>query len=100
MPKHLNLSLHSEVLGTSSWESSVEAAVSRRAVTSRKPGKELTKDQERLLAKMVYDDETWAEIGRHFPGQTLQSLKENFFTKQGGKPRKRGRKPAVRAVGV
>ncbi|KAH6702756.1 hypothetical protein BKA61DRAFT_680954 [Leptodontidium sp. MPI-SDFR-AT-0119] len=100
VPEHLCLSLHSEVLSTSSRESSVEAPVSRRAVTSRKPGKELTKNQERLLAKMVHDDKTWAEIGRHFPGHTMQSLKDNFFTKQGGKPRKRGRKPGVRTVGV
>lgn len=97
VPNHLSLSLHSEVLGTSSWESSAEAVVSRRAATSRKPGKELTENQESLLAKMIRDDKTWAEIGRHFPGHTLQSLKENFFTKQGGKPRKRGRKPRVRA---
>lgn len=97
IPEHLNLSLHSEVLSTSSRESSVEAAVSCRAATSRKPGKELTKNQESLLAKMVHEDKTWAEIGRHFPGHTLQSLKENFFTKQGGKPRKRGRKPRVKA---
>ncbi|KAH7374060.1 hypothetical protein BKA64DRAFT_256163 [Cadophora sp. MPI-SDFR-AT-0126] len=100
VPEHLSLSLHSGGLSTSSRESSVEAAVSRRAVTSRKPGKELTENQERLLAKMVHDDKTWTEIGGHFPGHTLQSLKENFFTKQGGKPRKRGRKPGVRAVGV
>ncbi|KAH6702758.1 hypothetical protein BKA61DRAFT_661179 [Leptodontidium sp. MPI-SDFR-AT-0119] len=33
IPEHLSLSLHSEVLSTSSRESSVEAAVSRRAVT-------------------------------------------------------------------
>ncbi|KAG4427979.1 hypothetical protein IFR05_016539 [Cadophora sp. M221] len=64
VPKHLSLSLHSEVSSTSSRESSVEAAVSRRAVTSRKPGIALTKNQERLLAKMVRDDKTWAEIGR------------------------------------
>jgi len=97
VPEHLNASLHSEVLITSSRESSVEAAVSRRAVTSRKPCKELTQNQESLLAKMVHDDKTWAEIGQKFPGHTLQSLKENFFTKQGGKPRKRGRKPRVKA---
>jgi hypothetical protein len=96
IPEHLNLSLHSEDLSDSSEESSIEATVSRRAVTSRKPSKELTKDQESLLAKMVHDDQTWTEIGQHFPGHTLQSLKENFFTKQGGKPRKRGRKPGVR----
>ncbi|PVH70471.1 hypothetical protein DL98DRAFT_597783 [Cadophora sp. DSE1049] len=98
VPKHLSLSLHSEDLGTSSRESSVEAAVSRRAVTSRKLGKELTKNQESRLAKMVHDDETWAEIGRHFPGHTLQSLKDNYFTKQRGKPRKRRRKHGVKAV--
>jgi len=98
-PEHLSLSLHSGGLSTSSRESSVEAAVSRRAVTSRKPGKELTKNQESRLAKMVHEDKTWAEIGRHFPGHTLQSLKENF-KKQGGKPRKRGRKPRVRAGGA
>jgi hypothetical protein len=92
MPKHLSLSLHSEVLSTSSRESSVEAVVSRRAVTSRKPGKELTKNQESRLAKMVHDDKTWAEIGGHFPGHTLQSLKDNFFTKQGGEASKAGPK--------
>ncbi|KAH6700701.1 hypothetical protein BKA61DRAFT_208150 [Leptodontidium sp. MPI-SDFR-AT-0119] len=97
VPEHLNLSLHSEVLSTSSRESSAEAAVPRRAATSRKPGKELTKNQESLLAKMVHEDKTWAEIGQKFTGHTLQSLKENFFTKQGGKPRKRGRKPRVKA---
>ncbi|KAH7363929.1 hypothetical protein BKA65DRAFT_124992 [Rhexocercosporidium sp. MPI-PUGE-AT-0058] len=95
VPEHLSLSLHSEVLSTSSRESSVEAAVSRRAIPSRKPGKELTKKQESLLAKMVHDDKTWAEIGQHFPSHTLQSLKENF-KKQGGKPRKRGRKAGVK----
>ncbi|KUJ06353.1 uncharacterized protein LY89DRAFT_743964 [Mollisia scopiformis] len=100
VPEHLSLSLHSEVLSTSSRELSVEAAVSRQAVTSRKPGKEPTKNQESLLAKMVHDDKTWAEIGQHFPGHTLQSLKENFFTKQGGKPRRRGRKAGVKVVRV
>jgi hypothetical protein len=69
-------------------------------ISTRRPGKELTERQEILLAKMVHDDKTWAEIGRHFPGHTLQSLKENFFTKQGGKPRKRGRKPGARAGGA
>ncbi|KAH6696527.1 hypothetical protein BKA61DRAFT_741680 [Leptodontidium sp. MPI-SDFR-AT-0119] len=62
-------------------------------ISTRRPGKELTERQEILLARMVHDDKTWAEIGGQFPGHTLQSLKENFFTKQGGKPRKRGRKP-------
>lgn len=61
----------------------MEAAVSHQAVTSRKPGKELTKIQESLLATMVHKDKTWAEIGRHFSDHTLQSLKENF-KKQGG----------------
>jgi len=96
--KHLNLPLHSEDLSANAQESSIEAAVPRRAVTSRKSGKELTKDQESLLAKMVYDDQTWIEIGRHFLGHTLQSLKKNFFTKQGGRPRKRGRKPGARST--
>jgi len=49
---------------------------------------------------MVHDDKTWAEIERHFPVHTLQSLKENFFTKQGGQARKRGRKPGARAGGA
>ncbi|KAH7418850.1 hypothetical protein BKA64DRAFT_210543 [Cadophora sp. MPI-SDFR-AT-0126] len=62
------------VLSTSSRESSAEAAVSRRAVTSRKPCKELTQYQEGLLAKMIHDDKTWAEIGRHFPGHTEGGL--------------------------
>ncbi|PVH70288.1 hypothetical protein DL98DRAFT_140807 [Cadophora sp. DSE1049] len=64
-------------------------------IPTPRPGKELTESQEILLAKMVQRDKTWTEIGRHFPGHTLQSLK-NYFTKQGGKPRKRGRKPGVR----
>jgi hypothetical protein len=46
---------------------------------------------------MVQEDETWADIGRHFPGYILQLLKENFFMKQGGQPRKQGRKAGVRA---
>jgi hypothetical protein len=70
----------------------VEAAVSRRALTSRKPGKEPTKNQENRFAKMVHEDKTWAEIGGHFPGHTLQLLKENFS-------RKRDRRPRVK-VGV
>jgi hypothetical protein len=49
---------------------------------------------------MVYDDETWTKIGQHFSGHTLQSLKENLFTKQGGKPRKRGRKPGAKGKGA
>jgi hypothetical protein len=100
IPEHLNLSLHPAVLSASSKESSAEAVVSRRAVTSRKPARELTKNQESLLTKMVHEDKTWAEIGRQFPGHALQSLKENFFTKQGGTPRKRGRKPGVRGRGA
>jgi hypothetical protein len=95
--KHSHLSLHSEVLGSVSRESPVKAVVSHRVVSTRKPSKELTREQESLLAKMVHDDQTWAEIGRHFPGHTLKSLKENFFVKQRGQPRKRGRKAGVRA---
>jgi hypothetical protein len=90
IPGQLNLSLSSEVLGGGSGESPTRVTASHRAVTSRKPGKELTEEQESLLAKMVDEDKTWIEIGRHFPSHTLQLLKENFFTKQGGKPRKRG----------
>jgi hypothetical protein len=45
---------------------------------------------------MVHDDQTWADIGQRFPGHLLQLLKENF-KKQGGQPRKRGRKAGVRA---
>ncbi|KAL5319089.1 hypothetical protein ACEPPN_014159 [Leptodophora sp. 'Broadleaf-Isolate-01'] len=67
-------------------------------MSTRRPGKELAERQEMLPAKMVHDDETWAELGRQFPGHTLQSLKENFFTKQVGKPWKRGRKPALGAM--
>lgn len=92
----MNLSLSSEVLSGGSRESPIKAAASHRAVTSRKPSKELTKEQESLLVKMVHEDKTCIEIERHFPGHTLQSLKESFFTKQGGRPRKRGRKPGVK----
>lgn len=100
IPEHLKLSIYSEVLGTSFEESPTKAAISYRAVTSRKPGKELIEEQESLLANMVHEDKTWTEIGRHFPGHTLQLLKENFFTKQRGRPRKRGRKPGVRNRGA
>ena len=100
IPEHLDLSLHSEVLSAGSRELSAEAVVTHKAVASRKPGKELTEEQESLLAKMVHEDKTWAEIGQRFPGHTLLSLKENFFTKQGGRPRKRGRKPGVRSRGT
>jgi len=92
---HSHLCLHSELLG--SGESLAKATASHQVVSTRKPDKELTKEQEILLAKLVHEDKTWAEIGRHFPGHTLPSLKENFFMKQGGQPRKRGRKAGVRA---
>ncbi|KAL5312886.1 hypothetical protein ACEPPN_019312 [Leptodophora sp. 'Broadleaf-Isolate-01'] len=68
-------------------------------ISTRWPGKELTERQEILLAKMVHDDKTWAEIRQHFPGYPLQSLKENF-KKQGGKPRKRGRNAGVKVIRV
>jgi len=100
IPEHFNLSLGSGVLGAGFKELSAEAVVSHRAVTSCKLGKELTKEQESLLAKMIYEDKTWVEIGRHFPGHKLQLLKENFFTKQGGRPRRRGRKPGVKVGGM
>lgn len=93
--KDPHLSLHSEALGSISGES--KAAVSDRVVLKQKPVKELIKEEESLLAKMVHDDKTWAEIGQRFPGHTLPLLKENFFMKQGGQPRKRGRKAGVRA---
>jgi len=92
----LSLSLHSEITSASFKESLTKAATSHPAVTSHQSGKELTKEQEGILAKMVFEHKTWTEIGRHFSGHTLQSLKENFFTKQGGKPRKQGRKPGVK----
>jgi hypothetical protein len=95
--EHPHLLLHSEVLGSISSESLAKAAVSHRVVSKQKPGKELTTEQESLLAKMVQEDKTWAEIGQHFPGHTLPSLKEHF-KKQGGQPRKRGRKAGVRAT--
>ena len=88
--------LHSEVLGSVSRASPAKAVVSYRVVLKRKPGKELIEEQESLLAKMVHNDQTWTEIGQHFPGYILPSLKENFFMKQGGQPRKRGRKAGVR----
>jgi hypothetical protein len=53
---------------------SAKVAASHQAIASRKTGKKLTKEQESLLAKLV---------------------QENFFMKQGGKPRRRGRKPGV-----
>jgi len=56
--EHPHISLHSEVLGSISRESLVKAIVSHRVILKRKPGKELIKEQESLLAKMVYNDET------------------------------------------
>jgi hypothetical protein len=86
IPEH---PLYSKILGTGCKGSSAKAAESHYAVMPRKVGKELTKEQERHLAKLI-DNKTWTEIGRCFPGHSLQSLKENFFTKQRGQPRKRG----------
>ncbi|KAL3418451.1 hypothetical protein PVAG01_10167 [Phlyctema vagabunda] len=94
--ERLNLSGHSDMTGPSSREPSAEDAVTYPSVMSRKLDKPLTKAQEILLAEMVREDETWKKIGERFPGHTLQALKENFFKKQGGKPRKRGRKPGLR----
>ena len=93
--KNSHLSLHLELLG--SRESLAKATASHRVILTGKPGKELIKGQESTLAKLIHEDKTWAEIGRHFPGHTLPLLKENFFMKQGGQPRKRGRKVGVRA---
>lgn len=71
-----------------------------RVGTKWRTGKQLTESQEALLFKLVQWDKTWPEIGRHFPEHTLQSLKENYFTKQGGKPRRRGPKARVKVVRV
>ena len=65
---HLYLSLHLKVLGSVSRELLAKAIVSYRVILKRKPGKELIEEQESLLAKMVHDDQTWADIGRRFPG--------------------------------
>jgi hypothetical protein len=79
-PKHLHISLHSEILGSISRDSA-KATVPRQVILTRKPGKELIELEESLLAKMVHDDKTWAEIGLRFPGHPLPLLKENFFRK-------------------
>jgi hypothetical protein len=79
--EHPYLLLHSKVLGFISRELQAKAIISHRVILKRKPGKELTTEQESLLAKIVHKNETWAEIRRHFPGHTLLSLKENFFKK-------------------
>lgn len=88
--------MYSDISGSSSREPSAEDVATYPSVMSRKMDKPLTKAQEILLAEMVREDRTWRKIGEQFPGHTLQALKENFFTKQGGKPRKRGQKPGVR----
>jgi len=98
--EYSHLSLHSEVLSSVSRESLVKTIVSHRVILTQKPGRELTKEQETLLAKIVHEDQTWAEIGRHFPGHILPSLKENYFTMQGVQARKRRRKPGMRAGGA
>lgn len=69
-------------------------------ISTQRPGNELTKTEESLLAKMIQDNKTWIEIKQHFPNHPLQLLKDNFFKKQGGEPRKRGRKPGVRVSGA
>ena len=86
-----------EVLGSVSSKLLTKAIVSHRVILKQKLGKELITEQESLLAKIVQEDKTWAEIGQHFPGHTLPLLKEHF-KKQGGQPRKRGRKASVRAT--
>jgi len=95
--EHPHLSIHSAVLDTGFKEGlSAKATVSHQASAPQKSTEKLTEKEESLLVKMVSKDKTWAEIVENFPGHTLQSLKHNFFGKQGGKPRKRGRKPGVR----
>jgi len=66
--KYPHLLLYLEVLGSVSRELLAKAIVSYRVILKRKPGKELIEEQESLLAKMVHDDQTWADIGRRFPG--------------------------------
>ena len=78
---------------------SQEALVSDWAISTRR-GNELNKSQESLLAKMIQENKTWSEIRQHFPDHPLQLLKDNFFKNQGGKPRKRGRKPGVKVGGA
>jgi hypothetical protein len=56
--KHPHLSLHSEVLGSVSRELLAKATVSHQVISKQKPSKELTKEQESLLAKMVHNDQT------------------------------------------
>lgn len=89
--EHLHRPICSTVLGTGSSK----AMASQRAIKPRKPEKQLTTTQESLLAKLVRPNKSWAEIERHFQGHPLQSLKDNYFGKQGGKPRRRGRKPRM-----
>lgn len=53
IPEHLHLPIYSAVLGTGSKEDlPAKVAVSHQTVAPWKPGKELTKEQERLLAKL------------------------------------------------
>ena len=53
------------------------------------------------MAKTVHDNKTWAEIGWHFPGRTMQALKENFKKQEArGKAAEAGAKPRVRAGGA
>jgi hypothetical protein len=58
IPEYLNLLFYSEDLNNNSKELLIKTIVSRRAIISRKFSKELTKDQENLLAKMVHDNQT------------------------------------------
>lgn len=60
--EYFNLLLYSKVLSSSS-KKSADITVSYQAITSRKLSKELTEDQERLLAKIVLEDITWKQIG-------------------------------------
>lgn len=41
---------------------------------------------------MVHDDKTWADIGRHFQGHTLQSLKDKLLHEARGEASEAGSK--------
>jgi hypothetical protein len=87
IPDQLQLPIHSEVLSIGSRSDKLEkAAISHEAVAPRKPRKELTQKQGSRLTKMAQQNRIWVDVGEHFLEHTLKTLKENFFTKQGGKP--------------
>jgi hypothetical protein len=40
----------------------------------------MTKNQENVVTRVVYEDKSWAEIWQHSPGTAI--TKDNFFTEQ------------------